>query len=68
MTCTVHYLKDDSWFRALEFVKGSKITVNGKLINYMFLRPVFRETFEEAKKAAAPYFEKGYGVKIREVK
>lgn len=68
MAYTVHYLKRGSWIRALEFVEPSKITGRTKLVDGKIVKPVRRESFEEAEKAAAPFFEKGYGVKITEVK
>lgn len=68
MAYTVHYLKRGSWIRALEFVEPSRITKRTKLVDGKVVKPLSRETFEEAEKAAAPYFVKGYGVKITEVK
>lgn len=68
MAYTVHYLKRGSWIRAIEFVEPSRITKRTKLVDGKVVKPISRETFEEAEKAAAPYFEKGYGVKITEVK
>lgn len=68
MAYTVHYLKRGSWIRALEFVEPSRITRRTKLVDGKVVKPIRRESFEEAEKAAAPYFGKGYGVKITEVK
>ena len=67
MAYTVHYLKRGSWLRALEFVEPSKITRRTKLVDGKVVKPIRRESFEEAKKDAL-YFEKGYVVKITEVK
>lgn len=66
MAYTVYYFDCGSWQRALEFVEPSKITKRTKLINGKVLKPIRRETFEEAKKVAAFYME--CGVKITEVK
>ena len=68
MVYTVHYLKRGLWIRALEFVEPSKTTKRTKLVDGKVVKPVRRESFEEAEKAAAPFFEKGYVVKITEVK
>lgn len=69
MAYTVHYLKRGSWIRAMEFVEPKRITKRTFLVDgNKVAKPIRRETFEEAEKAAAPYFEKGYGVKITEVK
>lgn len=68
MYYALYFLNHGSWMRAMEFVTPSRITESTRLYDGKIMKHIHRKTFEEAKKAAAPYFEKGYAVKITEVK